>query len=175
MAEVLKTFIEGEDILASETNSNNQFLLGRISDNAERLQNYVEGEISSMQSNIGSVQATLQNNINAAIELFGSNGAYVTTYISGNSGYREYFSDKEKTDRVFLIQWGTVVGFNTCTFQKAFQTGCSIIAIPITGETCVSAAIAWWNKSGFCPKNGTHGGHHEDRTGLTNFWIAIGK
>lgn len=64
MAEVLKTFIEGEDILASETNANNQYLLGRISDNAERLQNFVDGEITSIQSNISSVQATLQNSIN---------------------------------------------------------------------------------------------------------------
>ena len=64
MAEVLKTFLEGEDILASETNANNQYLLGRISDNAERLQNFVDGEITSIQSNISSVQATLQNSIN---------------------------------------------------------------------------------------------------------------
>ena len=64
MAEVLKTFLEGEDILASETNANNQYLLGRISDNADRLQNYVEGEVTSMQSNLASAQATLQNSIN---------------------------------------------------------------------------------------------------------------
>ena len=68
MAEVLKTFIEGEDILASETNANNQYLLGRISDNAERLQNFVDGEITSIQSNISSVQATLQNSINEMSE-----------------------------------------------------------------------------------------------------------
>ena len=64
MAEVLKTFLEGEDILASETNANNQFLLGKISDNADRLQNFVDGEITSIQSNLASAQATLQNSIN---------------------------------------------------------------------------------------------------------------
>ena len=68
MAEVLKTFLEGEDILASETNANNQYLLGRISDNADRLQNYVEGEVTSMQSNLASAQATLQNSINELTE-----------------------------------------------------------------------------------------------------------
>lgn len=68
MAEVLKTFIEGEDILASETNANNQYLLGHISDNAERLQKFVDGEITSIQSNISSVQATLQNSINEMSE-----------------------------------------------------------------------------------------------------------
>lgn len=71
MAEVLKTFIEGEDILASETNANNQYLLGRISDNSERLQNFVDGEITSIQSNISSVQATLQNSINEMSDKLG--------------------------------------------------------------------------------------------------------
>jgi hypothetical protein len=64
MAEVLKIFQEGEDILASETNANNNYLLGKISDNASTLQNYVEGEITSIQSSLASVQATLQNSIN---------------------------------------------------------------------------------------------------------------
>ena len=68
MAEVLKTFLEGEDILASETNANNQFLLGKISDNADRLQNFVDGEITSIQSNLASAQATLQNSINELTE-----------------------------------------------------------------------------------------------------------
>lgn len=72
MAEGLKTFIEGEDILASETNANNQFLLGRISENAERLQDLVDGQITSIQSNIGSVQATLQNSINEMSDKLGS-------------------------------------------------------------------------------------------------------
>jgi hypothetical protein len=63
MAEALKTFREGEDILASETNENNQFLLSKLSDNAAQVQNYVEGEVATIKSNVSSVQATLQNNI----------------------------------------------------------------------------------------------------------------
>ena len=65
MADFLKTFIEGEDILASDANSNNQFLLSKLSDNAAQVQNYVESEISTMKSNIASVQATLQASIDA--------------------------------------------------------------------------------------------------------------
>lgn len=65
MVDALITFEEGEDILASETNSNNNFLLGKINDNAEQLQNYLTTQIASIQSNIASVQSTLQNNINA--------------------------------------------------------------------------------------------------------------
>lgn len=64
MADVLKTFIEGEDILASETNSNNLYLLSKITDNASQLQEYIEGEIETIKTNFASVQATLQNNIN---------------------------------------------------------------------------------------------------------------
>jgi hypothetical protein len=64
MADALKTFREGEDILASETNDNNQYLLSKLSDNAAQVQNYVEGEIATIKSNVSSVQATLQNNIN---------------------------------------------------------------------------------------------------------------
>lgn len=63
MVDSLKTFNEGEYIYASETNSNNQYLLSKLSDNAAQVQTYVEGEISSIQSNVASVQATLQGNI----------------------------------------------------------------------------------------------------------------
>lgn len=63
MVDSLKTFNEGEYIYASETNSNNQYLLSKLSDNAAQVQTYVEGEISSIQSNIASIQATLQANI----------------------------------------------------------------------------------------------------------------
>lgn len=63
MADVLKTFREGEDILASETNDNNQYLLSKLTDNAAQIQSYVEGEISTIKSNVASVQATLQNNL----------------------------------------------------------------------------------------------------------------
>jgi hypothetical protein len=70
MAEALKTFREGEDILASETNDNNQYLLSRLSDNAAQVQKYVEGEVATIKSNVSSVQATLQNNIKEVQDLF---------------------------------------------------------------------------------------------------------
>lgn len=69
MAEALKTFREGEDILASETNENNQYLLSKLSDNAAQVQSYVEGEVATIKSNVASVQATLQNNIDLVKEL----------------------------------------------------------------------------------------------------------
>lgn len=63
MADYLKTFQEGEDILASDTNANNQYLLSKLSDNAETLQTYLQAQIASIQANISSIQATLQSNI----------------------------------------------------------------------------------------------------------------
>lgn len=63
MGDYLINFNPGAELKASETNSNNQFLLNKISENAEALQNYLATQINSIQSNLSSVQKTLQNNI----------------------------------------------------------------------------------------------------------------
>lgn len=65
MANYLINFAEGEKVKASTTNSNNQYLLSLISTTASKIQTYVEGQISTMQSNLNSVQQTLQNSINS--------------------------------------------------------------------------------------------------------------
>ena len=85
MAEFLKTFIEGEDILASDANSNNQYLLSKLSDNAAQVQSYVEGEVASIQSNVASVQATLQNNINEFETRISSRPYIIETVENGNN------------------------------------------------------------------------------------------
>jgi hypothetical protein len=90
MAEVLKIFQEGEDILASETNANNNYLLGKISDNASTLQNYVEGEITSIQSSLASAQATLQNSLNELTSKVNSGLADIHTKI--NPDFSKAFS-----------------------------------------------------------------------------------
>mgnify|MGYP006357630017 CR=1 FL=1 len=84
MAEALKTFREGEDILASETNENNQFLLSKLSDNAAQVQNYVEGEVATIKSNVSSVQATLQNNLNELDEKMKANFVNIFAAIAPN-------------------------------------------------------------------------------------------
>jgi hypothetical protein len=70
MAEGLKTFNEGEDILAKEINANYQFLLSTLSGNAERVESYVKDEVATIKSNVASVQATLQKNIDNLNEKF---------------------------------------------------------------------------------------------------------
>lgn len=64
MVDSIITFHEGDDILASETNQNNQFLLDKLTANAEQLDNYIKQQLTTIQSNLSSIQATLQNNIN---------------------------------------------------------------------------------------------------------------
>lgn len=119
MAEALKTFREGEDILASETNENNQFLLSKLSDNAAQVQNYVEGEVASIKSNVSSVQATLQNNID---ELDAKKPIYIVEAgHEGNYGYEIYSNGK-------IVQWDALShsgGDKThvITFKHPFTTG----------------------------------------------------
>lgn len=122
MAEALKTFREGEDILASETNDNNQYLLSKLTDNAAQVQAYVEGEVATIKSNVASVQATLQNNITT---MFNLNALYITLTINENDWVKEYFSDEEKTTRVWMEMGGTTpysVSTNTLTFPKKFAS-----------------------------------------------------
>ncbi len=63
MADYLKNFAENEVIKASDTNSNNQYLLDRISENYTRLKTWLEGEVGRIFSNIQSGDATLQKRI----------------------------------------------------------------------------------------------------------------
>ena len=95
MAEALKEFKEGEDILASEINDNYQFLFSKLSDNADRVDKYVKGEVATIKSNVSSVQATLQNNLddykNEIKEGIGRATSYVIeTFVDGTSWYRIY-------------------------------------------------------------------------------------
>jgi hypothetical protein len=118
MAEALKTFREGEDILASETNENNQFLLSKLSDNAAQVQQYVEGEVATIKSNVSSVQATLQNNIDA---LDAKKPIYIVEAgHDGDSGYEVYSNGKR-------VEWGAVSHAGgeksyVIAFKKPFET-----------------------------------------------------
>lgn len=125
MADALKIFKEGEDILASETNDNNQFLLSKLSENAAQVQDYVEGEITSIKSNVASVQATLQSNIDKVANQFELNALYITLTINGSSWSKEFFSDKQKTKRVWCEMGGVVTDVpaagKTVTLPKKFS------------------------------------------------------
>ena len=107
MAEALKTFREGEDILASETNENNQFLLSKLSDNAAQVQSYVEGEVATIKSNVASVQATLQNNLDQKINI-----ADVSSYVI------EEKYESNRWYRIYSNKWCVQGGWKTGSFNQ---------------------------------------------------------
>lgn len=101
MAEKLTTVHEGEDILASVTNDNNQYLLSKLSDNALQVQKYVEGEVATIKSNVASVQTTLQGDIDILKNGVGKSTAYIIeSFVDGGAGYDVYSNGK-------IVQWGT--------------------------------------------------------------------
>jgi hypothetical protein len=129
MAEALKTFREGEDILASDTNENNQFLLSRLSDNAAQVQQYVEGEVATIKSNVSSVQATLQNNID---ELANKINVYIIeSFEDGTNGYIVWSNG-------YCEQWGayTATGDNSgaVKLHKEFKNALYFVTAQFTGS-----------------------------------------
>ena len=68
----------------------------------------------------------LDNRINSVSETLISNnaglsGSYITTYVNGSSWYREYFSDAEKKNRVWVEQGGQTATLRYITFLKPFK------------------------------------------------------
>ncbi len=175
----------GSEAKSEPLNNNFNFLLEEIQTLAITVQNnkeILESSLSSSNSNIISTKETLEqlvdktkqsllDNINS---LLSSNGLFFTKTISGDSFCLEYFSDTEKTNRVFMLLFGKAKGFSTVTFLKKFTTLYGLFAQVITSETCVSAAIQNQTTTSFYITDGTHGGKHEDRGGLSNYWFAIG-
>lgn len=171
MAETLKSFEEGEDILASETNSNNQYLLSKLSDNAAQVQNYVEGQVASIKSNVASVQTTLQGNIDKVNAT--ANSKISATISKATNGYC-------KLSNGLIMQWGVTGQMNaystkTVSFNPAFN------AVPCVTVSCrqttgeigeVVACLGAVSKSSFSVAVNRVSGLNTDG-GPVN-WIAIG-
>lgn len=69
------------------------------------------------------------------MQMFSSNGLYSTVYISGKSGFVEYYTDSAKTKRAYIMQWITSnLGawasheVKTFTWLKPFRNGNSYVA-----------------------------------------------
>ena len=125
MAEALKTFREGEDILASETNANNQFLLSKLSDNAAQVQSYVEGEVATIKSNVSSVQGTLQENINTVNALAKDLASNIYHYMSPD------YSKKESRNRDTLYT-ASAAGW---VFFYSLSVNANKVTYEINGQT----------------------------------------
>ncbi len=150
-----------------------------LNDNWDKIDKWAENinkEQSSLNASIPTLLTQLKNDagfITAATVAL--NSLYTTITASGNDFCIEFFNDSAKTNRVFMIQLGIATGFTTVTFKKKFNSLYGVFAQVITSESCVSAAISSVTVSSFYVNDGTHGGRHEDRGGLSNYWVAFGK
>ena len=173
MADALKTFKEGEDILASETNNNNQYLLSRLSDNATQVQKYVESEVATIKSSVASVQATLQNNIEAiaAQMLVG----VITEGTNGSIKFTDSASGKS-----VIVQYGSVTGMGNGTRKNVslpvrFTSGETYSVITgadykqTAGDKGSSHYTEGHTASGFVV-----GSSFEQSSNHTIWWIAVG-
>ena len=143
MAEALKTFKEGEDILASETNANNQFLLSKLSDNAMQVQSYVEGEVATIKSNVSSVQATLQNNIDELTEKL---SIYIVSTKKSGTNWCRIWSDGWKEQGGYV---GAVTSSgHKITFLEPFEdANYTMTTCRGINRTDLNENIQWKNKT----------------------------
>ena len=93
----IKVFKEGESILASDTNNNNNVLLSKINDHYTQVDNYVKGELGTIKSEVGSAKADLETRIN---ELDAKKPIYITeATVDGTQGKIVYSNG-------YCEQWG---------------------------------------------------------------------
>ncbi len=127
--------IEYGSLASSETmNSNFTYLENLISGLNETIISNnagINSNIASINNSISTMQEKIETDIkntgDKIMEQFSSNGMFVTTYINGSSWYREYFSDQDKKNRVWLEQGGYSNAFEgdsrygNVSFLKAFS------------------------------------------------------
>lgn len=115
--------------LASSDVMNNNFEY--LEDSILALASTVRGNYATVNSNIAGLNTTITtvnnaltgsiNQINTDLGNFSSSGLYVDTYVNGHSWYREYFSDEEKTVRVWLEQGGIATTNTVTTLLKTMS------------------------------------------------------
>lgn len=170
MADYLINYQPGELIKASDANSNNQYLLDKISDNAASLQAYLETQTGILQSNISSVQKTLQNNIDKLNQNLSNkinnleNKKFVNKNLNlgiGTTNLSSYLPNDGKHYLVFLNAWiGYKSGDASLTVKSDVMTtastilrqdsdagrwsaDCAFVTIPIgSGRTITTAGSA---------------------------------
>lgn len=138
--------------LATNLSTTNANLVTNIS----TLNKNLTSQITELADKISSTQQELEEKISDTTgSLFTDNALYVTTYINGNTWYKEYFSDKEKTTRVWLEQGGYVNFGNaqfatrTITFPIAFTAICNAMGILFSpgGADDSNQGVAGWSNT----------------------------
>ena len=134
------TEIEYGSLASSSTLNNNfNYLDNRITSVSESISTNnasIYSSIASTNSTISSLQesmsASIESNINTIDTKFSNlmtgNGLYVTTYVNGTSWCREYFSDSEKTTRVWLVQGGVTTSMSVTLPKSYSNTNFTIVA-----------------------------------------------
>ena len=130
------TEIEYGSLASSEViNQNNLYLENKIAEVSQTITSNtatinsniatVNGSITSLSQNISDSISTINQNIQIINNDIAASALYISTYYNNGSWYREYFSDRLKTTRVWLEQGGITSTGGTAsnysvTFVKAF-------------------------------------------------------
>lgn len=146
------TEIEYGSLASSEVMNNNfEYLDNKITDVSENLIS-TAAAINSNIATINSSMAALSEELNKSIEdlntdltdaseeSFSVNGLFITTYVNGKSWYREYFSDKEKTKRVWIEQGGEVYQSNYVAYLKPMSNTNYSIKLQDINNTFIEGA-----------------------------------
>ncbi len=145
--------IEYGSLASSKTlNDNFQYLDDRISSESD---NHIT-DIASINSNIVSINNSISQfneetnenleNINTTLEeistSFEESGLYITLYKNETSWYKEYFSDKEKKNRVWLEQGGIINSSRENTYVLQFLKKFS------NANYCIFKNYGFWSSGG---------------------------
>lgn len=123
-------------------NGNFEYLDNRISNTVEDSAGVIAGinsNIASLNNSIDLVDAKIENSKNEFNTTLSENGVYTEIYQDGTSWYREWFSDKEKNERIWLEQGFRVNGNTTVVFLKAFKD--TNYTIALTNENSSSQTL----------------------------------
>lgn len=158
------TEIEYGSLASSEVMNNNfEYLDEKITDVSESLTSTaaaINSNIATINSSMASMSETLSQSIedlgtNLTEEsegTFSANGLYITTYINGTSWYREYFSDKDKTTRVWIEQGGQTWQNNYVTYIKTMSNTDYSIKVQDINNTYIEGAKPQnFSTTGFTP------------------------
>lgn len=182
------TEIEYGSLASSEiVNGNFTYLDNKISGVAESITTTaatINSNIATINSTMSSMKEEINNSIEACsdstVNLLEENGLYVTTYINGESWYREYFADKEKTTRVWCVQGGHVSlgGVNTScnvTLLKAFEEPLTVLASPAYTNYNSGGGVTYGTAAANFINNSTIRVYVAASNSGGQYWVAYGK
>lgn len=174
------TEIEYGALASSEVMNNNfEYLDNRISSLAESITSGNAG-INSNIASINSTISSMSEEINSEIEAINTsvgdistnllqNGLlYIETYFSGSSWYKEYFSDSEKKNRVWLEQGGVCWSNSTTVYLKSFTDSNYTLLLGTRGTYFEGGGISGKTQTQFSHSNGKGWGYNVE-------WYAMGK